>query len=775
MENIYLKFTRFSLFVCFFFLLGASYAQTVISIEGAGEFNLHPTQYGPAMELGDTLHGEVFVLSDGQGGLGNACSPVAEDLTGKIVFLNYIATSSDANYCSSAVKVANIQDAGAKAAIFVTTSNFPANYKDINGIGEIPFYILTIPEAQEILDAMGGATGDAEIFYFYEAEDEVYWSEDFSEGFNGPNGEWTSVNTFGHDSMVWEYSPTAVNNGWFRAFMIDSPTRSNGVAIMDNGAYLSHQGTVEPPFVSGYGDVGAYLISPVIDLSEAGPITLKWYQYAAGLNRRGDSHVGFAYSVDGGINWSDRKVIDTKTVANQGIIYNPEIVRVFLPEAAGVEEFMFRIEFRSDLYMMMVDDIEITGPINTDLAIVGKPYYTPANYTQPSFAIAHDEFFFAVEVENKGAESQANITMKVEIINESSGAVVETIEEVWDGILPVQETEEILMNQTYFPTDLATGTYIVRYTIIPEEADEAPLDNIAEIKFAISDNKFSMTPDDATYNSWYTSAAGNTKGIGNIFTIPAEVTEKYEINEIQVGYRNTTDADVSNKYLNILVTTVADDILEDWSNWQYTVPEDPFNTGQLNQIAFQEFNLAGKEHSTLLSIPMDKFVDANDFQGIDKIVLENGKRYIIWNIITDPDIGVSLSATYQFERSRSPMIFSGDDSRYYAYFTGGSQAAITMTLELSTTVDNIPLPEEAMNVYPNPVAGSSLYAHLKFDEATDATITLADMNGVVHSYSLHKNVSNQVIENNISDLPAGMYLIRLSTKNGSKTMKFIKQ
>src|SRR5699024_10985471 len=140
-----------------------------------------------------------------------------------------------------------------------------------------------------------------------------------------------------------------------------------------------------------------------------------------------------------------------------------------------------------------------------------------------------------------------------------------------DLILPMNEEAELTIDETYFPVGLEPGAYKIRYTVIPEEEDAFPDNNSYEIQFSVSENSFSMTEENPTVSSWYRSDVGNVKGVGNVFTIPAEVQENYQIGEITAAYRNPGEGDLSTKYGTILVTSVADDIDEDWGNWSYSI------------------------------------------------------------------------------------------------------------------------------------------------------------------------------------------------------------
>ena len=64
---------------------------------------------------------------------------------------------------------------------------------------------------------------------------------------------------------------------------------------------------------------------------------------------------------------------------------------------------------------------------------------------------------------------------------------------------------------------------------------------------------------------------------------------------------------------------------------------------------------------------------------------------------------------------------------------------------------------------------------LRFEEPTDASILIADVKGAILLIENLKGVQtlNKVI--NVNNLAAGTYLIRVGTKEGTKTKRFVKQ
>ncbi len=107
-------------------------------------------------------------------------------------------------------------------------------------------------------------------------------------------------------------------------------------------------------------------------------------------------------------------------------------------------------------------------------------------------------------------------------------------------------------------------------------------------------------------------------------------------------------------------------------------------------------------------------------------------------------------------------------------FTGRPNAVLRMYLELVTTADNSPLAETALNVSPNPTA-DFVNLKVKFAEPTDATITIADINGRVIRTENRAAMLDETVTYQMPQLASGTYLARIATKEGTRTLKFVVQ
>ena len=73
----------------------------------------------------------------------------------------------------------------------------------------------------------------------------------------------------------------------------------------------------------------------------------------------------------------------------------------------------------------------------------------------------------------------------------------------------------------------------------------------------------------------------------------------------------------------------------------------------------------------------------------------------------------------------------------------------------------------------NPVI-EELKFSLKFDLETNANITIFNQDGKVLDFKSLKNVTAQTEKINVNYLTVGIYYVRVSTSQGTKTLSFMK-
>ena len=186
-------------------------------------------------------------------------------------------------------------------------------------------------------------------------------------------------------------------------------------------------------------------------------------------------------------------------------------------------------------------------------------------------------------------------------------------------------------------------------------------------------------------------------------------------------------------------------------------------------VGFGDYITSTDDHFSTVEIPLEGFLTEEvevdpDFFYCPMIEFPNGR---VW-LGTDfddytRDAGLGENTVYLFPD---------------AYFWEGQfQQAITsgvmwMKLNLrSGSVSTKPeLPEAAIALMPNPASDYSML-DLKFDNPTNATITLTDMNGRVLNIYRQENITEHTQQIDVSRLASGTYFVRVATPDAHSVRK----
>ena len=120
------------------------------------------------------------------------------------------------------------------------------------------------------------------------------------------------------------------------------------------------------------------------------------------------------------------------------------------------------------------------------------------------------------------------------------------------------------------------------------------------------------------------------------------------------------------------------------------------------------------------------------------------------------------------------------DSNNYAYHADVARYNLAMLAEYAELADGLGIEEQqdvvSMQVYPNPVSNKAVVRY-QLTELSPVAIMITDMMGRV---LLHQDVSRQAAgiyleEVDLARFPAGVYLCRLQTTEGTETVKLVKR
>lgn len=411
---------------------------------------------------------------------------------------------------------------------------------------------------------------------------ELLWGEDFSNGFNGQgdNGAWT----FGlSEGDLWfittpaEYDPNAALEDaselygtkipmlYIDGHIINSPTRDNGVAMLDADRYNS-TATVEFPDDGQVttNPVHAILESPAIDLSGTSYAKLTYYNYSK-LCCGFTQNITVEFSTDGGDNWINLHWVDQ--LLNPITDQNEQIMDFdlsnYLIAASDVSDCRIRFKWNGNYshYFWMLDDFKIEALGANDL-VIGKTYYnnyfekysgflnggvSALNYYRSLEYTSQPVDYtstlnLAAEVRNAGSETQTGVKLTVTVTPPDGGTpYVISSNEI--SVAPGEITVLEISGVTYDDISASpqNGTYTFNYQISQNEEESTPANNTGIPRKAVLtseidnggfsvmsnagntyDNVFSDMGQDVIYGTVYnfpTTSLAQPKAITSIETV----------------------------------------------------------------------------------------------------------------------------------------------------------------------------------------------------------------------------------------------------------------
>ncbi len=721
--------------------------------------------------------GEIVQAADGSAVPNEGCNMITTDLAGKIALL-------DRGSCTFEQKALNAQAAGAIALIIC--NNVPQSDTENGGafgmgdddqltdIVNIPSLGMSLEDCANFRVVLP-LTATINNFSLIPDNDlATVWGDESGQGdFDGGNNGWSSVGTTCSGSpseySVWQWKENAsADQGAFSVGTISSPSACNGAMVFDsdfhdnNGEDISQGQGPCPATQEGS------LVSPPIDLSGVtGGLALSFYQEV----RQFTSEFYVGYSIDGGATWRET-LINTDIAPNEFLSFTDSYQILPLEGAAGVSDLLVRFRMVGDYFFWIIDDVKIVEGFKNELTI-SDFFYTPASAAQPVSQVVNDPFLFLIVATNNGSVAQTNVVLKAEIIEQSIDANNNLIENVVFADSALYATipvgvDTVLQIENLYQPDIGPGVYLIRYTLTQDGGDENPSNNIEEASFVVTDNTFSKDLDGG--NTSQRNRGEDKHAYANIYGISAETQENFVLDNISFrSFLPEEEGILDGNIVNIYLMKVADEVEESYNNFNFE-SSDITAEGQLEFIGistdFTYPNGAGDGTNDIFETTLENF----DSDG-PTINLEPGKRYFAMTEypLESAHISQIYSTEINYPFISSLLLYD----QWFPGFTGenGFAPVIRMNIALSTAVDEIPLPEGAMSLYPNP-ATDFINAQFDLENQLDATVTLATIDGKVVAYrnlSLYKDV----VEFQTSNLSEGMYLMRVATEEGTQTKKFL--
>ena len=746
----------------------------------AGTYDMSSTSEFGALDCASEIAGELALGNAGTDT--EACENARQlglDVEGKIAFV-------DRGSCNFIEKADVAEDFGAIAIIIC--NNVPNDTLIALGASDdeiaalnimIPAFFMRMSDCNTIKTEIdNGVTVVTERLDFgfvdANADDEVLFTESFTGGLNGWTAEGVFCGTGANASnALWEWRDAGeLGKGLFSdpRFEMVSTTPCDGFVVFDSD-FLDSGGSAQgagacPVFQEGL------LTSPVYDLSATNAGDLVGLKFTQGI-RPFDSETFIEWTTDGGTSWEQLE-INTNLEANETSF---GIQRFPLVGVGGDDQLQVRFRFARDYYFWAIDDIEIINFTGIN-AKIENTFYTPLNFAVPITQADADTFLLATDVINNGAVP-IDVRFTVEISNNTTGEIVHADSVDFNNI-GVQDTAFIAIQngpndpRLYVPNELEVGLYRMEYNIEVLGEEETNLtDNSKTFFFAITEGTFAKGAGTSPTAFRY-AGAEDQWGVGAFFPTANDVG-KFEALTIEFGAFNAGSGSMENFLAEVALLKLsgvgAGFFPTDFDNENNSFLNHP----NLDVIYANTHVFTDTSSVEFVSIDLTN-------EGIDK--LDPGSRYLVMVFFDDnttsdagiPNKDLTLVADDDTEMSGVYIHLPDRNPSWYTGFADFTPPAPLITLDISLTspVDDVPLPDESLNVYPNP-ASTFITAELSFDKPTDVSLIVASIDGKIISVDNLTNVGTGAYPVNVSGLANGTYMLRVATKTGTKTLPIVVQ
>jgi len=570
----------------------------------------------------------------------------------------------------------------------------------------------------------------------------LIWEDLFDAGTN-----WT-IDNDGQAGGAFGWSIDAVNDGWWSTAGITS-TSGGGFAELSNGdASASTQAS----------DVTYTMTSISLDIpnlpnntGNTDQVTLEFEQYGALFNDEQTVEI----STDGGATWTvmrdNRDYYEVLSSSGGDPYPNSDFVSINLApyitgNAATVQiRFQWTTAFPQlstnpavwITYGWYIDDLRIFTNPDNDIEAQG-PYWGTAglNYSRiPTTQVAPIDF--ATFVFNNGLNVQTDVTLNVDV---NSGG--------WTGTstpvdVPVGVTDSVGTSTQYTPAAVV-GSHSFTWEVTQNETDDVPSNNmITGDAFDITDWVYAMD-DDVIDGSTGNAGFGFEKG--NFYDIWADQTAY----SIQTKIAS-----------NAVVGSIIYGKIYRWDPTSATTFADAlFYEQQTDFYEITQADLAGG----LLTLPLLAPTD---------LTAANNTYFVV--VVSDGDGGASDDvqvATSGVSPTGFSYFYAADDDAWYLQ----PQTPI-VRLDFKNTIGLNELSNvSALNIFPNP-ATDAVNVSFNLTDASDVTVEVLDITGkAIETVVEAANVTGmQESSVNTTDYAAGVYMINITTNEGSIQRKFVKK
>lgn len=604
------------------------------------------------------------------------------------------------------------------------------------------------------------------------------------ERFNFNQGEW-NVNPISPPISRWAWEATGdVSKGALAApgTAIQSTTALDG-AMVFNADFLTSGGLVtnlppSPPYPQYIGEI----ISPNIDLTGIDfPLGIQFDQLVRILNvapgapatSSGNQFItSFAYSNDGGQNWSEpiNANPNLKSSTNSNPVNPLNNTSYFpIPYVPNASSIQVKFTWAGDFYYWVLDDIALLRRPDFDLSLNNSFFSIMPNAQTPLSQLSSTPFI--IDLNNIGGRPVENVALSLNITQSDTRAIIYQHTQNFESLAIDSTIENLILDNSLSPENIpSTGQYEGKYFISLDSTVSFPENDTLNWSFQITDTTFAKelgpTRDIASSeNPSYT--------YGNCFFVPKG--EDWYARFVTFGVANAFQ----------LRGQQVRTFLYQWTGDQN---DDQLATSDeyIGPLAINSYSFRGDEDGELITIPINTMgigVPLEDntyyFVVVEYESLNNQRCFFLAS--DQFNYQATFFATDSLNMNRYASVVDVGNTGTFSMLGFGLNVVPSIRLHigdnpnLSGPATNIRKVEIVQNftVYPNPAHRQFTIDYTLNPDIANAKVEILDVSGKSIYQAKIKNISSAKILIDSKNWESGIYFLNIAAKNRRKVKKLI--
>jgi hypothetical protein len=483
-------------------------------------------------------------------------------------------------------------------------------------------------------------------------------------------------------------------------------------------------------------------------------------------------------SNDGGATWTSF-VINEDVPANGSTRTNDRIALDISDLAGNQADVLVKFVWDGDYYFWLIDDINLYDSRGVDFAIID--FTNIDNYETPDFGLLTDSFDLEMMVvNNSDIDVTDSIMFLARVLTIDAGDLVFS-DTGWVEGMNMGDTLIWDFDRDWVPTEVTQEGHFIAYNV-RFRGDTmleiiTPDDNVDFNAFDARDFSYRKVPASSRTQGY--NFGGMEYDVANFVSLPEDALESYVIDKISFRVCEGTDPLVGKTVIGFVVQ------LPDSAE----VLKGTLLNGETDLIGLDAATGLNAliENGGVIGIGSYLFTATDDASQCEEffideltnldgdpesIFMEPGGKYLVGVRFgaTASDLFIGTNEDYKLWQISTIISTPQDGSPNWGLVVDYQENAADVGLELamSTAVDENPLPENSVQIYPNP-ASDVVRVDVNFESATDLSITIADALGKIIAVIPAKNVVSDQFTQNMTRYPSGNYIVRVATKQGTKT------